>query len=145
MRAPLTIVAAAVVLAGSFVLGRETATPRVVTERVIERISSPAAPAVQGTAELHAAVRAALDERAPVACVPAPRQPEVDRDESALAAARDALAETTGDGHWSEEDRDRMLREMTRLSRDGAAEITGTLMPLLASGSLKIDFEGPPL
>jgi hypothetical protein len=137
----LVTVVAATVLAGAFILGRETAPARVITERVVERVPSLAVAAAPPSG---AVMRAAFDERPCAATPPAP-PPEPARDGVALAAALAVLDEAMADGRWSEDDRSRVIGSMRDLSADEAAAIMETLMPALGSGALRVELDGPPI
>jgi hypothetical protein len=144
----LLVTVGAITLAGAFVLGRETAPPRQVTERIVERVALPAAgprPGQPSMDEVRAAVHQALAEREVRPCEPAADPEPAARDGQAFAAARAALAEAMGDGVWTEDDRERVISRMTPLSAPEAAEIMETLMPALGSGALKLATDGPPI
>lgn len=99
--------------------------------------------------DIRTAVREALPAARPpeeqVATVSSVASEAVAPDETVYLQARAALERDLADGHWSEEDRDRLNEALAQITRDQATELLAILFPRLNSGTVTSDIDGPPL
>jgi ATPase subunit of ABC transporter with duplicated ATPase domains len=63
--------------------------------------------------------------------------------QEAYRSATDVVTRAVADKHWTPEDREILSAAIAHLTRDQMMELTGTLVPAVNSGEVKVEVSGP--